>query len=166
MNRQPKPKGRQEVLASHGIHTSILRVANRTRIAVGWQPWLCTLEGIQSSARICKTGKVHAHRVKTISFFPFLLAVEPCLRQAVQRVWCNLPANYNWDICTQQNYAASEAVIIPGKLEGRAMSGDICGNHVTHSRQRANPTHAGRSPKACRQLVSRVLHPGEAALSG
>ena len=55
-----------------------------------------------------------------LRFFENSQQTEPCLREAVQRAWCNLPANYNWDICTQQNYAASEAVIIPGKLEGRA----------------------------------------------
>ncbi|CAE7195749.1 hddc3, partial [Symbiodinium pilosum] len=38
--------------------------------------------------------------------------------QAVQPAWSNVPPDYNWEICTQQNYAASEPVIIPGKLEG------------------------------------------------
>lgn len=57
--------------------------------------------------------------------------------QAVQRAWCNLPANYNWDICTQQNYAASEAVIIPGKLEGaRKLVDSSYHGYYTPERQR------------------------------
>ncbi|CAE7383323.1 hddc3 [Symbiodinium natans] len=57
--------------------------------------------------------------------------------QAVQRAWCNLPPNYNWDICTQQNYAESEPVIIPGKLEGaRKLVDSAYHGYYTRERQR------------------------------